>query len=343
MIRTLIDLITFINSLSGFLVALLFWIIVTISFAKFIKRHAKLLYWIFGIMGVLTLLPILNLFGVKMMNIIFIPVLGDIFIEFTYATYFIHPILVIIMFMGAFSTKIPAVAKLMSIRKELSIIVGFAVIPHALKRILMTVPSAWNYFADHADLVAQGKVTSEWGQGISNAVFLLGVVMTIFFLVLWITSFGGVRKRMGQKKWKSVQRWSYGLYAMLFIQAVGIDAGSMVSYLDRQKLEPKTEAAAPASMQKPPQMPTAMMQGMRGGQGGEGRPSMQGGKPGMMSQGKPMSNNPHNFAGKFKFTDIEVSPVCKSSINILILVAVYGSYLFFRLRKARRDRMRRQS
>ena len=33
--------------------------------------------------------------------------------------------------------KIPAVGKLMLIRKELSIIVGFAVIPHALKRILL--------------------------------------------------------------------------------------------------------------------------------------------------------------------------------------------------------------
>lgn len=117
---------------------------------------------------VCLLLPILNIFGIDMVNIIYLPILGDIFIEFTYATYFIHPMLVIIMYMGALNPKIPAVGKLMLIRKELSIIVGFAVIPHALKRILLVVPGAWNYFADHDTLVAEDRVVSALGQGITN-------------------------------------------------------------------------------------------------------------------------------------------------------------------------------
>lgn len=90
----------------------------------------------------------------------------------------------------------------MLIRKELSIIVGFAVIPHALKRILLVVPGAWNYFADHDTLVAEDRVVSALGQGITNGVFLLGIVMTVLFLVLWVTSFDRIRKRMGYKNGK---------------------------------------------------------------------------------------------------------------------------------------------
>ena len=44
MIRTIIDLIGFFNSLSGFLVAVFFWSILTITFAKSIKKHARFLY-----------------------------------------------------------------------------------------------------------------------------------------------------------------------------------------------------------------------------------------------------------------------------------------------------------
>ena len=51
MIRTIIDLIGFFNSLSGFLVAVFFWSILTITFAKSIKKHARFLYWVFGVMG----------------------------------------------------------------------------------------------------------------------------------------------------------------------------------------------------------------------------------------------------------------------------------------------------
>lgn len=349
MIRTLIDLVSFFNTLSGFLVALVFWTIITIVFAKSIKKHAKALYWIFGVLGASTLLPILNLFGIKMTNVIFLPVLGDVFIEFTYATYFIHPMLVIIMYMGALSPKIPAVGKLMNIRKELSIIVGFAVIPHALKRIIMTFPHAWNYFADHAELVAQNKVVSELGQGISNGVYVMGILMTVLFLVLWVTSFGGVRKRMGSKKWKSVQRWSYVLYAMLFIHAIGIDTGSLISYYDMQARKAQTEvtgAAPSSSMQKPQQgaeakaAPSGMGMMM---QRAKKEQSPKASFLGMsMKEETPQKGGAHNFSGKFKFSNVEFSTPCKCIVNIFILLAVYGSYLFLRLRKARLDRERKR-
>ena len=75
MIRTIIDLIGFFNSLSGFLVAVFFWSILTITFAKSIKKHARFLYWVFGVMGGLSLLPILNIFGIDMVNIIYLPLI----------------------------------------------------------------------------------------------------------------------------------------------------------------------------------------------------------------------------------------------------------------------------
>lgn len=346
MIRTLIDLLGLINSLSGFLVALAFWTIITITFAKSIKKQAKVLYWIFGVMGAMTLLPILELFGIEMMNVIYIPILGDVFIEFTYATYFIHPILVIIMYMGAFNPKIPTIGKLMSIRKELSIIVGFAVIPHALKRIIMTVPHAWNYFADHETLVTQDKVVSELGQGISNSVFLLGIFMTILFLMLWVTSFGGIHKRMGFKKWKSIQRWSYVLYAMLFIHATGIDIGSLVSYWDIQQRRAQSEMTSTPSIQKSQQtsgdkmFPAAgmgMMQTTKMGQ--KDKVSFLGIT---MKEETSQKGEGHNFSGKFKLSNVIFSIPCKCIANIFILLAVYGSYLFFRLKKARLDKDRRR-
>lgn len=340
MIRTIIDFIGFINSLSGFLVALLFWSILTTTFAGSIKKHARLLYWMFGIMGALSLLPILNVFGMDMMSIIYLPVIGDIFIEFTYATYFIHPMLVIIMYMGALSLKIPAVGKLMLIRKELSIIVGFAVIPHALKRIISVVPGAWKYFADHDTLVAQDKVVSALGQGITNAVFLLGIVMTVLFLVLWVTSFDRIRKKMGYKKWKSVQRWSYALYAMLFIHSTGIDAGSLVTYWERQEKMAKAEVVAAPALQN-------------NGQSGSDQTPHAAFAPlqkrekasflGMsMKEEKGMEGGNHNFMGKFKFSNVEFSTPCKCIANILILISIYGSYLYLRLKKAITDKARKQ-
>lgn len=325
MIRTLIDLLSFFNSLSGFLFALIFWTIVTILFSKSIKKYAHTLYWIFGIFGVMTLLPILNVFGIKMMNVIYIPLLGDLLIEFTYATYFIHPILFIIMYMGAFSPKISCVGKLMTIRKELSIIVGFAVIPHAIKRILTIVPHAWTYFADHDELVKNNQVVSELGQGISNGVFLLGVIMTFLFLILWITSFGAVHKKLGSRRWKKVQRWSYALYAMLFIHSVGMDAGSLIRQIEQEQSTHKeirinVSSQSGNSLANKDSQIQASFLGMS------------------MKQETKQKGGHHDFSGKFKLSNVQFSPMCKSIVNIFILVVLYGSYLFFRLKKAQTDK-----
>ena len=50
----------------------------------------------------------------------------------------------------------------------------------------------------------------------------------------------------------------------------------------------------------------------------------------------------HNFSGKFKFSNVEFSTPCKCIANIVILISVYGSYLYLRLKKARTDKRRKQ-
>jgi DMSO/TMAO reductase YedYZ heme-binding membrane subunit len=63
----------------------------------------------------------------------------------------------------------------------------------------------------------------------SNAAYLLGILMVVLFLVLWITSFDSIHKRLGARKWKKIQNGSYVLYAMLFLHSILIHTGWMLS------------------------------------------------------------------------------------------------------------------
>jgi hypothetical protein len=130
------------------------------------------------------------------------------------------------MYMGALSPKNPYVKKLMSIRKELSILSGFPILTHSLIRVTNNFPRALNFFFDSE---AQARATNTLGAGISNFSFVLGVVMLALFIPLWVTSFDSVHRRMGNVRWKKLQRWSYVLYAMLFIHAMGIQVGGMLN------------------------------------------------------------------------------------------------------------------
>ena len=96
------------------------------------------------------------------------------------------------------------------------------------------VPGAWNYFADHDTLVAEDRVVSALGQGITNGVFLLGIVMTVLFLVLWVTSFDRIRKRMGYKNGKCATLVVCSVCDAVYSSA-GIDTGSLVTYWERQE------------------------------------------------------------------------------------------------------------
>ncbi len=252
MIRTILDSLTLLLTASPFLLSLMVWAVLSIALAKSIKRHSNTYYWVFGVLATIYALPmLLRACGINLpFNVTSLPVIGSIFSEFSSAAYFVHPVIVIIMYMGAFTPKVRYIGRLMSIRKELSIIVGFPVIAHCVKRIINTFPKSWNYFANYEESVANPKVVSEVGSAISNGVLVLGIVMTALFLLLWVTSFDSVRRSMGGKRWKRVQRWSYGLYAMLFIHAVGLQLGGLINTYATENKQ-KVETVQKAQVYKP--------------------------------------------------------------------------------------------
>ncbi len=334
MINAALDLINFLKSNFSMLFALALYTMLAIALAKSIKKNYKAYYWLFGLMSAGFVIPtVVRLCGGTMpFDLGKIPFFGLCFSELSSAANFVHPVLIIIMYMGAFSPKIPVIGKLMSIRKELSIIVGFPVIAHAMKRIFGTFVQAWNFFADYETAIQSPRVTSITGAWISNFVYVLGIVMFVLFLVLWITSFDSVHKKLGGKRWKAIQKWSYGLYAMLFIHAIGLNLGGYISDKAREAQQaerPRTEQVAQAPQGQPQQSSHGASQAQ---QGQQGQPQPQGQQAGHGHGGRPQP---------FKFSEIEFSRNDKRVINMVILVLIYGSYLFFRVRKSRQDSAKR--
>jgi DMSO/TMAO reductase YedYZ heme-binding membrane subunit len=227
MIKLFIDFIQFLNTLAPLLMALGVLTLATILLSKSIKRHATIYYIVFAIPFLLVAVPLIGRWcGIEMPGFNRIPFLGGILRDYIHAGTLGVPLLIIVMYMGALSPKNPYVKKLLNIRKELSILSGFPILTHSLIRVTNNFPRALNFFFDSE---AQARATNTLGAGISNFSFVLGVVMLALFIPLWVTSFDSVHRRMGNIRWKKLQRWSYVLYAMLFIHAMGIQVGGMLN------------------------------------------------------------------------------------------------------------------
>lgn len=346
MINATFDLLDFLRSNFSMVFALALYTTLAILLAKSIKKNYKVYYWLFGLMSAGFVIPtVVRLCGGTMpFDLGKIPFFGLCFSELSSAANFVHPVLIIIMYMGAFSPKIPVIGKLMSIRKELSIIVGFPVIAHAMKRIFGTFVQAWNFFADYETAIQSPRVTSITGAWISNFVYVLGIVMFVLFLVLWITSFDSVHKKLGGKRWKAIQKWSYGLYAMLFIHAIGLNLGGYISDKAREAQQaerPRTEQVAHApqgQQQAERQQPQGQPQGQ---QSSHGAPQAQQGQGQSQPQGQQAGPGHGSRPQPFKFSEISFSRNDKRVINMFILVLIYGSYLFFRVRKSSQDKTKR--
>ncbi len=373
MINAALDLIEFLKSNFSMLFALALYTVLAVALAKSIKKHYKVYYWLFGLMGAGFVIPtVVRLCGGTMpIDLGKIPFFGLCFSELSSAANFVHPVLIIIMYMGAFSPKNQYIGRLMSIRKELSIIVGFPVIAHAMKRLFGTFVGGWNYFFDHETYIQSPRVTSVLGSGISSFVYVLGLVMFVLFLVLWITSFDAVHRKLGTKRWKAVQKWSYGLYAMLFIHAMGLNLGGYISDKAReaQQAQQVQVMVAEAPRQQGERQQGERQQGehsqqgerqqgerqqgehsqqaqaQQSGHGQQPQPQAQQGGHGQQAQAQPQAQQGGHGHGSrpqpFKFSEIEISRGDKRIINMFILVLIYGSYLFFRIRKSKRDKAKR--
>ncbi|MFR9629460.1 MAG: hypothetical protein SNF73_08180, partial [Rikenellaceae bacterium] len=304
-------------------------------------------YTIFGFLSFAFIIPVIfRLCGASFpFSFGSIPLLGPCISELSSGANFLHPVLVIIMYMGAFSPKNQYVGRLMSIRKELSIIVGFPVLAHAMKRIFGSFVEGWSFFFNHEEYMQNPRVSSVLGSGITSFVFVLGIVMFVLFLVLWITSFDSVHRKLGTKRWKSVQKWSYGLYAMLFIHALGLQVGSLISSAAREQQmaqQPRTEQVAEGHGPQQGHGPQAQQGPQQQGQG-HGPQAQQGPQQGGAPQAAQQSHG-HGRPKSFSFVDdITISRTTKSWIHIFTLFLVYGSYLYFRLRKSKNDKARRMT
>ncbi|MFI3280866.1 MAG: hypothetical protein R3Y44_02720 [Rikenellaceae bacterium] len=347
MINAALDIIDFLKSNFGFLFALMVYTVLAIALAKSIKKNYKVYYWIFGVISFCFIIPsVARLLGATLpFNLGSIPIVGLSASELSSAANFIHPVIVIIMYMGALSPKISYVGRLMSIRKELSIIVGFPVLAHAVKRIFGSFPGGWQFFFDNETYMQSPRVSSALGSGITSFAFVLGLVMTILFLVLWITSFDSVHRKLGTKRWKSVQRWSYGLYAMLFIHAMCLQVGGLISDNARAAQQvaqkAKVEVVEAGHSHGPQQQSGPAQQHAAGPQQQQSGPQQQHAAAPQQQQSGPqaqVSGHGHGHGPRsFTFSSIEISRTAKRWINIFIYLAVYGSYLLLRIRKARKS------
>ena len=339
MVKLFIDFIQFLYTLAPLLMALGVLTLLAVLLSKSIKKHAMVYYIVFAI----PFIPyFLRLFGIEVFSFSRIPLLGGITRDYVHAGTLGFPLLVIIMYMGALDMKIPWVKKLMSIRKELSIISGVPVLTHAIIRFNQGL-KAFRFFTDNEAYMASGRATSALGAGISNFSFVLGIVMLALFLLLWITSFDSVHKHMGGVRWKKVQRWSYVLYAMLFIHAMGIQAGSMLNPRGGgRQVAPVVEVIAKTA--------ETTEQSARSNRG---NPELQGSAErsgrGNRNAVQPAANSiTHTEAAKPAsgrqqsqgFTDITVSAQVKRYIHIASLLLIFGSYLYLKVRKARLKRQK---
>ncbi|MEA5130214.1 MAG: ferric reductase-like transmembrane domain-containing protein [Proteiniphilum sp.] len=329
MIKFFIDLIQFLNSTAPLLTSLAIFTLLAILLSKSIKKHATIYYIVLAIPFALVAIPFIGrLFGVEMFNFNRIPFLGGILRDYIHFGTFAFPILIIVMYTGALNPKIPWVKKLLNIRKELSIISGFPVLTHALIRVTNTFPRSLMYFTNNEEYMANARVTSELGAGISNFSFVLGIVLLALFLPLWITSFKSVHKRMGKVKWKKWQKWSYPFYALLFIHAMGIQVGGLLSTREALRQAQAVEVTAKGETAGGSDNKTARIAlSENDGRSGE----------------KVSTQERGGHARSIGFADINVSRETKRYIHITSLILIFGSYLYIRLRKAKKDATKRRS
>jgi DMSO/TMAO reductase YedYZ heme-binding membrane subunit len=316
----------------------------SVLLSKSIKRHTTVYYTVFAIPFILVTVPFAGrLFGLEIFNFNRIPFLGGIMRDYIHMGTLGFPLLIIIMYMGALNPKNSTVKKLLGIRKELSILSGFPILTHSLIRVTNNFPSALKFFTDNGEYMANAKVTNALGAGITNFSFVLGILMLALFIPLWVTSFNSVHKRMGNIKWKKLQRWSYVLYAMLFIHAMGIQAGFMLNPRERETPKPAVEVSATTSeTHNRSNRENSELQQRADRDKRNDKNTVQTVADSVKQRGngdnrtevaRPAENRRRQQ--NQGFADIKVDAPTKRYIHIASLLLIFGSYLYLRLRKAR--------
>lgn len=345
MVKVILDLLQFLLSCAPLLTATAFFGLLSVWLSWSIKKHSKVYYFILAIPFALVAVPtVMRWCGVPVMSFTAIPVLGQIVRDYIHMGTFGHPLLIIIMYMGALDPKIGFVKRLMSIRKELSIICGFPVLTHSLIRVANTFPNALKFFFDNESYMTTARVSSELGAGISNFSFVLGILMLALFLPLWITSFDSVHKRMGTAKWKKFQKWAYVLYAFLFIHAMGIEIGGILNPRGGSAQKPAVGVSAQSAVHSNRSEGEGSVMAEKSDRNGQTALADTGTTltPPVVTSSAVVPAASSSRRQTKGFADIQVSAKIKQIINVGSLLLIYGSYLWLRLRKARRIKAKRQ-
>ena len=101
MIQTAVDLIVFLEGNFPFLLSLIAYAILAIALSKSIKQHARVYYWALGVISFGFAIPVIaRAFGLSLPSIM--ATRGrTIAKELSDAATFLHPVLIIIMYIGA--------------------------------------------------------------------------------------------------------------------------------------------------------------------------------------------------------------------------------------------------
>lgn len=116
---------------------------------------------------------------------------------------------VIVMYTGAFKNGTKLIARLMKIRGELSIFAAILVLSHNLTygkiyfRMLFTKPEV---------LPVNQRIAA-----------VISLILILIMLVLTITSFPQIRRKMKAKRWKQLQRTAYLFYGLIYIHVMLIN------------------------------------------------------------------------------------------------------------------------
>lgn len=122
----------------------------------------------------------------------------------------------VVMFIGALD-RTPLVKRLLSVRTELSVIGGIIIMGHVVR--VATMPFL---FANPAWMDMWGSPAGEF---MFAAVVVVGPLLTLVFVVPWITSFRAIRRRMQPATWKKVQKLAYPFMVLLVLQGFFLAVG----------------------------------------------------------------------------------------------------------------------
>lgn len=195
-----------------FLIALLEAILFVFLFKNMIRKRPAVFYVLsIAIIGFIVCYTKLNLY--------------EVFPEWTYLYVisvfyrgaFSTALFVIVMYIGALNPKGKIVRALMPIRGYLSIIACLITFAHSFAYGIYYI-SAVFHTPDELDLR-------------QILALILTVPLFLIMIILMVTSFKAVRKKMNPRVWKNIQRLSYPWFAILYVYLMVLLVPSMLESL----------------------------------------------------------------------------------------------------------------